>query len=111
VYSELTPLSANWRAIGAAFGLQPGTLDIIRIAHPGDPAACLMDVVSEWLKKNYNVQQFGEPTWLRVVEVAAHPAGGNNFALAKEVEKKHPGKTVDCACCMATKSLVIYTSS
>ena len=109
VFSELKPLTAQWRAIGAAFGLHPGTLATINISHPGDPAACLMDVVTEWLNRNYNVLQFGEPTWQRVVEVVAHPAGGNNSALAKTIGERHPGKTVramDCAVWTPTEPII-----
>ena len=95
MYSELTPLASKWKVIGAAFRLKPATLDTFRITHPGDPTACLMDVVGEWLKKNYNVLQFGEPSWQWVVEIVAHPAAGNDSALARTIGERHPGK-IEC---------------
>ena len=38
-------------------------------------------MVKEWLKRNYNVEKYGEPTWQRLVEVVVHPAGGANPGL------------------------------
>ena len=46
-------------------------------------------MVTEWLKKNYNVEKYGEPTWQRLVEVVVHPTGGANTALARDIARKH----------------------
>ena len=96
--SELRPLAAKWGAVGTAFRLQPDTLATIKISHPGDPVACLTEVVTEWLKKNYNSSRFGEPTWQWVVEVVAHPAGGNDSALAAAIGERHsrPAGKIEC---------------
>ena len=51
--------------------------------------ACLTSMVTEWLKRNYNVKKFGEPTWQKLVEVVGHPAAGANKALARDIAKKH----------------------
>jgi len=48
-------------------------------------------VVREWLKRNYNVGKFGEPTWRKLVEVVGSPVGGNNLKLAMKIAKEHPG--------------------
>ena len=90
--SELTPVSANWKDIGIALRLGPDTLDRIQAGSSGDPIACLTSVVTEWLKRNYNVKRFGEPTWQRLVEVVGHPAGGANKALARDISKRHKFK-------------------
>ena len=92
VKSELIPVSANWKDIGIALRLSPDTLDRIQAGSSGDPITCLTSVVTEWLRRNYNVKKFGEPTWQRLVEVVGHPAGGANKALARDIAKKHkPG--------------------
>ena len=89
VKSELTPVSANWKDIGIALRLSPDTLDRIQAGNSGDPIACLTSMVTEWLKRNYNVKKFGEPTWQKLVEVVGHPAGGANNALARDMARKH----------------------
>ena len=50
-------------------------------------------MVTEWLKRNYDVKKFGEPTWQKLVEAVSHPAGGANTALAEEIARRH--KTED----------------
>ena len=46
-------------------------------------------MLTHWLKRNYNVKKFGEPSWQRLVEVVGHPAGGANPALASQIAEKH----------------------
>ena len=87
--SELIPVAAKWRSIGVALRLKSDVLDSIDTLHRGNARACLDLVVNEWLKRNYNVSKFGEPTWQRLVEVVGHPAGGANAALASEIARKH----------------------
>ena len=43
--------------------------------------------------RNYNVERFGEPTWRAVVKVVAHPAAGDNCALALSIAKQHSGNS------------------
>ena len=51
----------------------------------------MSEVLRCWLRKNYNVDRFGEPTWQTVVKVVAQPAAGNNCALALRLAEKHSG--------------------
>jgi len=79
VLKELNPVSAKWRNIGIALRLKPNILDGISICNNGDPTAYLNSVITEWLKRNYNVEKFGKPTWQWLVEVVGDPAGGANW--------------------------------
>ena len=88
VIRELSPVSANWKKMGVALRLDPNTLDGIA-ANGGDPTACLTSVVTRWLKKNYNVERFGEPTWQWLVEAVGDPTGGANKALARDIANRH----------------------
>lgn len=88
VIRELSPVSANWKKMGVALRLDPNTLDGIA-GNGGDPTACLTSVVTRWLKKNYNVERFGEPTWQWLVEAVGDPTGGANKALAGDIARKH----------------------
>ena len=89
VKSELISLSANWKSIGIALRLNPNTLDSIQAGNSSEPTACLTSVVTEWLKRNYNVERFGEPTWQWLVKAVGDPAGGANMALARDIARKH----------------------
>ena len=75
VQKELNPLSAQWKSIGIALRVKLSVLDVIQTRYSGDPQACLTSVLTEWLRRNYNVQKFGEPTWQRLVEAMGDPAG------------------------------------
>ena len=92
VQSELNPIAANWKNIGLALRLKPDLLETIEAAKTGNPPACLSVTIKEWLKRNYNVRKFGEPSWQHLVEAVNHPAGGANVALATKIAKNHKAK-------------------
>jgi len=89
VKKELITVAANWMDIGSALRLKPDTLDNIETRCSNDPHWCLDLMVKEWLKRNYNVGKFGEPTWQRLVDVVNSPAGGANRALAIDISRRH----------------------
>ena len=86
---ELIPASANWTNIGIALGLHANVLDFIKAANISNPDTCLTSMVTEWLRRNHNVDKFGDPTWHQLVEAVADPAGGANMDLAKNIAKRH----------------------
>ena len=89
VTSELNPVCAKWKSIGIALRLSHSTLESIQANNNNNSTTCLTSVVTEWLKKNYNVQRFGEPSWQWLVKAVGDPAGGANMALATEIAGKH----------------------
>ena len=89
VQSELIPVAANWRSIGIALRLKLDVLESIETRFKGDPNVCLLHMVTEWLKRNFDVKKFGEPTWQKLVKAVGHPAGGANTALAQEIAGRH----------------------
>lgn len=88
VKEELHPVAARWKDVGSALRLRYDTLDSIE-TKCNDPDRCLEFVVKEWLKRNYNVDKFGEPTWQKLVEAVRNPAGGANRAVARDIAGKH----------------------
>ena len=92
VKGELLDVAYNWRSIGEALKLKPGSLNIIQANHPGDVKGCLTEVLSEWLQNGYDTTRFGPPSWKLLVAAVAHPAGGNNRALAEKIAQKYNGK-------------------
>ena len=83
----------SWKAIGRGLRIDNGRLRTIQANYPRDSEECLSEMLICWLKRNYNVERFGEPTWRAVVKVVAHPAGGGNPALALSIAEQHPGNS------------------
>ena len=46
-------------------------------------------MLTEWLKGNYNVKRFGEPTWQWLVDAVGDPAGGEYMGLARDIASRH----------------------
>ena len=92
VYEALFPKAALWRNIGMALGVQTGDLDTIDATYPCKPTDCLRSVLERWVRKGYCEERHGRPTWHKVVEAVARPAGGNDNALAEWIAKSHQGK-------------------
>ena len=91
VYSELIPVAGRWKRLGLALRLHPDTID--RIEKDKDNVEDrLYSVLTQWLKKAYNVQRFGQPSWQLLVKAVRDPAGGDNQALADTVAAKYGGK-------------------
>jgi len=88
VKTELIPVAARWRDVGIALRVKSDTLDSIETKWSNDPCRCLELMVTEWLKRNYNLKRFGEPTWQKLVDVVNSPAGGANRALAIDIAYK-----------------------
>ena len=96
--SELVDVASNWKNIGIALRLKPDFLQSIDTRYSSDPRACLTWMVMEWLMRNYDVEQFGEPTWQRLVEAVGHPAGGANMAHARKIARRHKAGGMSCEC-------------
>ena len=63
-----------------------------------DEKDCLVKLLTEWLNKTYNTARFGDPSWQLLVAAVAHPAGGNNPALAQLIATKYNGECVMLQC-------------
>ena len=89
----MMPIASSWKAIGRGLRIEPGRLNTIQESNPGKPKECLSEMLTCWLDRNYNVERFGEPMWQAVVKVVAHPAAGDNYALALSIAKQHSGNS------------------
>ena len=87
----MMPVAGYWKTIGRGLRIDSGRLNTIQESNSGKPKVCLSEVLTCWLNRNYNVERFGEPTWQAVVKVVAHPAAGDNYALALSIAEQHPG--------------------
>ena len=91
VYTELLNVAHNWRGVGIALRLHPDLLNRIEADH-SNVKTRLEKVLTEWLQKAYDTTRFGQPSWQLLVTAVAHPAGGNNHALAEQIAGRHNGK-------------------
>ena len=93
VLEALKDCKALWEDIGTALRVRIGKLEEIKAANPSDPNKCLRATMSEWLKKNYNTERFGDPSWRLLVEAV----GQFNKGVAERIARDHPGpgKTVN----------------
>ena len=87
-------MAARWKSIGLALRLNSGQLKKIEKDNRDSVEDCLTEVLTLWLNKAYNTERFGEPSWELLARAVAHPAGGNNPALAEEITKKYGGITI-----------------
>ena len=92
VKSEVLQVAPNWRGVGDFLRLNPALLATIKADNPTSVQQCLNEVLTQWLQKAYNTDRFGPPSWKLLVAAVAHPAGGNNRALAEKIAEKHNGK-------------------
>ena len=95
VLHEVNGLAGRWSNMCLVLRLQP-LENTIKADHSKNPDDCLRAVVDNWLKKNYNCQKFGSPTWKTLVKAVADPLGGQNIALAENIAKKHISKCLFC---------------
>ena len=54
---------SRWQELGLILGLHKNTLDTIEKNHPGDVSRCLMECLSQWLRRADNVDSRGGATW------------------------------------------------
>ena len=91
ILTEMMPVAGNWKTVGRGLRIDSGRLNMIQESNSGKPKECLSETLTCWLNRNYNVERFGEPTWRAVVKVVAHPAAGDNCALALSIAEQHSG--------------------
>ena len=106
---EIITIADSWQKILMFLHLPLLMKSTIAAAHPTDPSACLRTVIVLWLQREYDVEQYGPPSWRALVEAVADPAGGNNTDLAESIAEKYPGK-MQCLSFIYTRTLTIIVS-
>ena len=96
---EVVDIKSMWFDLGRSLRLRSDDLEDICKKYPNesdrDAKRALNDVLLLWLKKKYNVERFGPPTWRMLVEAINKKTGGNNYELAKQIALNHPaGSTI-----------------
>ena len=81
---KVLPVAARWRDIGLVLGISDSKLETIE-ANKSDVRDRLTDMLRLWLKRAYNVEKYGEPSWQSLREAVRSPAGGDSPALADDI--------------------------
>jgi hypothetical protein len=91
IMEEVLDIKSMFFALGRSLRLRNDDLEVIRTKYPNksDHEQALNDVLLLWLKKEYNVGNFGLPTWRMLVEAVNKRSGGNNYELAKQIALNH----------------------
>ena len=55
VRSEVASLAGKWKDLGISLGVRIGDLDEIISANPHSSRDCLREMLTKWLRQNYNV--------------------------------------------------------
>ena len=89
---EVLDIKSMWFALGRSLRLRNDDIGAIPKDYPNESGheQALNDVLLLWLKKEYNVERFGPPTWRMLVEAVNKRSGGNNYELAKKIALNHP---------------------
>ena len=74
----------NWYDLGLNFRLSPDSLDMIEEDHRSTKKR-LQAVLLQWLRKGYNIQKYGLPSWAALAD-AVKPI---NHALAMTIKDRH----------------------
>ena len=83
--------------IGSALRLGQDRLAKIRSECPHDSNKALREIINDWLKKNYNTERHGLPTWNALVKAVKSPFGGDDPELAEKIAKDHPAQPSQCS--------------
>ena len=76
---------AKWNELGLQLGLTYAQLEVIE-SDKGSNKERLAAVLSEWLRKNYNTEEYGLPSWRRLAAALQQIDGD----LADTIKKRHP---------------------
>ena len=63
IIMECSSLASKWEILSTLLGLPSTLIETIRASHPSDLSCCWNEALSQWIKQNYNIKKFGEPSW------------------------------------------------
>ena len=73
ILKELSGLESEYYTFGLHLGLSPGKVKEIQVNHPHNSRAAFADVITEWLKMNYQYNKGGRrrPSWQLLTEATS----------------------------------------
>lgn len=83
VLDEIFHIRSKWFSLGIQLKMNPDDLEAIKVRHNNDPDACLLDLLTTWLK---NLDP--KPTWESLASALKSKALGNE-QLSERVRQKY----------------------
>ena len=68
---ECSSLAAKWEQLSGYLGLSKGTIESIKGNHPCDNSGSWNEALNQWIRKNYNTEKFGVPSWRTLLKAVA----------------------------------------
>lgn len=93
VYEEVTTLAGSWCRLALDLRVYPSLIRMIS-KYNSEPHDCLHMVVEFWLKRMYDVERDGKPSWCTLVRAVESWPGGAFAAVANAITLKYPGKCI-----------------
>ena len=92
VIEEVISIQSLFYQLGRCLKLRNDDLNAVRDTHrsDNDTEQAFQSVLLLWLKKKFNVERFGPPTWRMLVKAVDMETGGNDHKLAKKIASRYP---------------------
>lgn len=87
VVDSVQRLAGSWSKLALYIHVKSDAIKVIQQNNPRDAQQSLQDAITEWLKKNYNFERFGPPSWRMLVGAVKRLDSG----LAHEIANEHRG--------------------
>jgi hypothetical protein len=87
VVDSVQPLAGSWPKLALNLRLKSQDIEVIQKNHPNDAQGALQDSIVQWLRKNYNFERFGDPSWRILVGAVRRM----DNALANKIADEHRG--------------------
>ena len=84
VLNEVEEISAKWKVLGTKLGIKGGTKEAIEKDN-GTSLECLNEMLTAWLRLNYDYQRHGKPSWRKLAEAVR----SLNGSLFEKIVKNH----------------------
>ncbi len=81
-------MAGQWRTIATSLRLRNGSMDIIEAQNKDDVTRCLQLATADWLKRNFNYERSGLPSW-RTLAKAVRKLDGRLF---DKIVREHPSR-------------------
>ena len=88
VLDSLETLAASWDKLARKLKLNSDRIEIIDRNHRGDSETCLSEIVKQFLRRNYDTERYGRPSWRMVAQAVASV----DMALAQKIANAHRGR-------------------
>ena len=95
IRQAVSSIEGKWEDFGGNLGLKQSTIETIS-ANFRRAERCFTEVITQWLRWNYDYEKEGKPSWKNLVK-AVHPI---NDKLANSIAQEHQGTAFYSMCKM-----------